>query len=147
MMPPINTVHVINCATKVLSVINTSSTSVSDIYSRTKYGLLSGIQDEGEAGSSGTAANKRRTLQDLFRPPIDLIHKGTFHSVKYPTIPSHLHAAIFGLMLFCEWVILFSTSDDYEFILSVEVTICIAYYTVLISTLEQHLLLCPVKHF
>ena len=44
--------------------------------------LLAGIQEGSEGGPSGAAANKRRTLQDLFRPPIDLLHKGTFQSVS-----------------------------------------------------------------
>ncbi|KAK3730172.1 hypothetical protein QZH41_016004 [Actinostola sp. cb2023] len=34
------------------------------------------LQTTGEAGSS-----KKRTLQDLFRPPIDVLHKGTFETV------------------------------------------------------------------
>ncbi|KAI0222486.1 UBX domain-containing protein 7 [Lamellibrachia satsuma] len=44
--------------------------------------VLTGVQEEREGGPSGAAANKRRTLQDLFRPPLDLIHKGTFQSTR-----------------------------------------------------------------
>ena len=47
------------------------------------------VQHEVEAGGeSGKTRNstvmtkKKKTLQDLFRPPIDLLHKGTFETVS-----------------------------------------------------------------
>ena len=42
---------------------------------------LSGQQSQGLNGT-GSAAEKRKTLEDLFRPPIDVLHKGSFHSVN-----------------------------------------------------------------
>jgi hypothetical protein len=35
----------------------------------------------GEMLPPAAGAQKKRTLEDLFRPPIDLIHKGSFESV------------------------------------------------------------------
>lgn len=57
-----------------------------------------GQQAEQEAAASafasestalpGTAGIKRRTLEDLFRPPIDLLHKGSFESVSHGSLSS-----------------------------------------------------------
>ena len=49
------------------------------------YCIISEQQEEDML--RGTAASvrtrKTRTLQDLFRPPIDLTYKGTFANVRY----------------------------------------------------------------
>ena len=36
-------------------------------------------------------SRKRKTLEDLFRPPIDLMFKGSFHSVSYLCIINLKH--------------------------------------------------------
>lgn len=45
------------------------------------------LTEQQELASAGMSeeivkSRKRKTLEDLFRPPIDLIHKGSFHSVS-----------------------------------------------------------------
>lgn len=42
--------------------------------------FLAGQQELEATGEAG--ASKRKTLEDLFRPPIDLLHKGTFETVN-----------------------------------------------------------------
>jgi hypothetical protein len=40
------------------------------------------LTEQQELEATGeTGATKRRTLQELFRPPIDVLHKGTFETV------------------------------------------------------------------
>ena len=42
--------------------------------------FCSGQQEAGE--NQSIPRGKKKTLHDLFRPPIDLLHKGTFDTVR-----------------------------------------------------------------
>ena len=43
-----------------------------------EQGLAAPVAERGHEGRE-----KRQTLEDLFRPPIELMHKGTFHTVSH----------------------------------------------------------------
>lgn len=40
------------------------------------------VGQQESASTSSVMTGKKKTLHDLFRPPIDLLHKGTFETVS-----------------------------------------------------------------
>lgn len=44
--------------------------------------VLSLVRQEQELRNGGTVDKKLSTLADLFRPPIELMHKGSFETVR-----------------------------------------------------------------
>lgn len=42
------------------------------------------VRQEQELRNGGTVDKKLSTLADLFRPPIELMHKGSFETVRVP---------------------------------------------------------------
>ncbi len=46
-------------------------------------------QDPNEPSSA--ASRKRKTLEELFRPPLDLMHKGSFNTVSHFLVSPNSH--------------------------------------------------------
>lgn len=63
------------------------------------------VRQEQELRNGGTVDKKLSTLADLFRPPIELMHKGSFETVR-----SHSADTLHLPSLFCLWT--FSEISD-----------------------------------
>ena len=55
------------------------------------------VRQEQELRNGGTVDKKLSTLADLFRPPIELMHKGSFETVRSHSADALHHASLFSL--------------------------------------------------
>lgn len=62
------------------------------------------VRQEQELRNGGTVDKKLSTLADLFRPPIELMHKGSFETVRSHSLDTLHHTSLFSL---CELLVKF----------------------------------------
>lgn len=55
------------------------------------------VRQEQELRNGGTVDKKLSTLADLFRPPIELMHKGSFETVRSHSPDTLHHTSLFSL--------------------------------------------------
>ncbi len=55
------------------------------------------VRQEQELRNGGTVDKKLSTLADLFRPPIELMHKGSFETVSSCSPDTLHHTSLFSL--------------------------------------------------
>lgn len=61
---------------------NLSLSSVSVFFTVSLLNVFHPVRQEQELRNGGTVDKKLSTLADLFRPPIELMHKGSFETVR-----------------------------------------------------------------